>query len=121
MANGRSLKGWFVACPLTPNMMMRYLDVPPPYAAFYAAGLAGLDGLANAEHKQGFARCSAEQQTALVRQISFEQPAAWQGPPSPLFYFTLRSDAVDVYYGTEAGFERLDIPYMAHITPTQPW
>ena len=23
MANGRSLKGWFVACPLTPNMMMR--------------------------------------------------------------------------------------------------
>ena len=23
MAHGRSLKGWFVACPLTPNMMMR--------------------------------------------------------------------------------------------------
>ncbi len=51
-----------------------------------------------------------------------KNPDGWtNAPPAPLFYFALRSDAIDVTYGTMAGFERLDIPYMAHIEPARPW
>lgn len=102
-------------------LMLRYLDVPAPYAGFYKAGLASLDGIARAAHDKGFASLDGAARKALVQEISHAQPQQWQGPPAPLFYFTLRSDAVDVYYGTEEGFARLDIPYMAHIAPTQPW
>jgi hypothetical protein len=33
----------------------------------------------------------------------------------------LRSDAVDVVYGTEEGYKDLGIPYMAHIAPLKRW
>ena len=46
---------------------------------------------------------------------------AWSGPAAGLVYFVLRSDAVDVVYGTPAGFERLGVPYMAHILPPAGW
>ena len=36
-------------------------------------------------------------------------------------YFVLRNDAVDVFYGTQDGFEALGIPYMAHIEPPSRW
>ena len=39
----------------------------------------------------------------------------------PFFYFVLRNDAVDVVYGTKAGVESLDIPYMAHVEPPSRW
>lgn len=45
----------------------------------------------------------------------------WSGPPAPLVYFVLRSDALDVVYGTEAGFALLDVPYMPHIPPERRW
>jgi hypothetical protein len=32
-------------------------------------------------------------------------------------YFVLRSDAVDVVYGTMEGYESLGVPYMPHIVP----
>lgn len=102
-------------------LMLRYLGVPPPYVDFYKAGLANVEALARSGHDQNFAQLGGEQQEALVREISHSQPAIWQGPPAPLFHFALRSDAVDVYYGTEAGFERLGVPYMAHIVPPTPW
>jgi hypothetical protein len=38
-----------------------------------------------------------------------------------LFWFVLRSDAVDVVYGTKEGVERLGLPYMAHIEPPSRW
>lgn len=102
-------------------LMLRYLNVPPPFAHFYQAGLASVEALARAMYDKDFIGLPREQQEALVREISQSQPTAWQGPPAPLFYFALRSDAVDVYYGTEAGFERLGVPYMAHIEPPTPW
>ena len=37
VANGRSLKGWFVACPLTPNMMLR-LPTPLVYRKIIQTG-----------------------------------------------------------------------------------
>jgi hypothetical protein len=33
----------------------------------------------------------------------------------------VRSDAVDVVYGTPAGFEALGVPYMEHIMPPRRW
>jgi hypothetical protein len=102
-------------------LMLRYLDVPPPYAAFYKGGLAALDALARARHDTPFTACGQEQQAALVSAMAAAPPTPWRGPPAPLFYFALRADAVDVYYGTERGFERLGVPYMAHITPEKPW
>ena len=32
-----------------------------------------------------------------------------------------RPDAIDVVYGTKAGFEQLGVPYMAHIEPPSRW
>jgi hypothetical protein len=48
-------------------------------------------------------------------------PAGWRGPSAPLFYFALRSDAVDVVYGTIEGFRKLNVPYMPHIVPPRRW
>lgn len=45
----------------------------------------------------------------------------WDGPPASYMLFVLRSDALDVTYGTPEGFERLGVPYMAHIMPEKPW
>ena len=45
----------------------------------------------------------------------------WKGPGGGFVYLILRRDAVDVVYGTMAGYEGLGIPYMAHIAPTKRW
>ena len=45
-----------------------------------------------------------------------------QAPPAAGFvYFVLRSDAVDVVYGTVEGYAELGIPYQAHIMPLKRW
>jgi hypothetical protein len=102
-------------------LMIRYLDVPPPYGPFYKACLSALRGYAVAEYKLPFDKLEPKDASTLVARISRENPASWQGPPAPLFYFSARSDAVDVYYGTMEGFEKLGIPYMAHIEPESRW
>jgi hypothetical protein len=102
-------------------LMIRYMDVPPPYASFYKAGLAALDAHSKATTGKLFPELDAGQAAELVRAIAAAPPARWMGPPSPLFYFVLRSDAVDVVYGTEKGFERLGIPYMPHLLPDTKW
>ena len=102
-------------------LMIRYLDVPPPYAPFYEAGLGALDRAARAEFDEGFAFLKPDQATALITEMSQANPQGWEGPPAPLFYFVLRADAVDVVYGTEEGFERLGVPYMPHIYPDTKW
>ena len=102
-------------------LMLRYLDVPPPYDGFYHGGLANLDVFARSRFDKGFADLEPEQRAELVGFISHQQPEGWKGYPAPLFYFAVRADAVDVVYGTEEGFAKLDIPYMAHIAPPTPW
>lgn len=104
-------------------LMIRYMDVPAPYAPFYEGGLAALDALATARHSKPFSALDAGQANALVGEMSApdKDPAGWRGPPASLFYFVTRSDAVDVVYGTEKGFEKLGVPYMAHLIPETPW
>ena len=102
-------------------LLIRYLDVPPPYIDVYRPALAALDAASQAVYEKGFTALADKDAIKLVRTMSETNPEGWQGPPAPLFYFAARSDAVDVVYGTEEGFERLGIPYMAHIRPTAKW
>lgn len=102
-------------------LMIRYLDIPPPHLPFYEGGLTALDGFARNRHGRGYDELDDETRTAMIREISFKTPKGWQGPPSELVYFVVRADAVDVAYGTEEGFERLDVPYMPHIEPKTKW
>jgi hypothetical protein len=102
-------------------LMLRYLDVPPPYAGFYKAGFAALEAHAAARFGRGFAALEDGPATAIVGDIIKAQPAGWQGPPAPFFTFLVRSDAVDVVYGTRAGLEKLGLPVMAHLEPEREW
>ena len=102
-------------------LMLRYLDVPPPYAPFYRACLAALESSSMSRYQRPFHALDAAEQQSMVEEIQRKDPAGWHGPPAPLFYFVLRSDAVDVVYGTPAGFEKLGVPYMPHIMPPSNW
>jgi hypothetical protein len=104
-----------------PLLILKYLDYTGPYLAFYQQGLQALERFSRAQSGQGFTRATPATATTIVQALAQNTPADWQGPPAPLFYFVTRNDAVDVTYGTPAGFDRLHVPYMAHIRPPQPW
>jgi hypothetical protein len=102
-------------------LMARAVGVIPPYANFYRAGLAALDAASQKAHGAKFAALPQEKKNAFVEELRQKIPEGWSGPPSPFFYFVSRADAVDVFYGTVEGFERLGIPYMPHIAPLKRW
>jgi hypothetical protein len=107
--------------PADSMLIVKYLGVSPPFADFYRRGLAGTDALARAAHGKSLAELDTAHGTTVVTSMAGGQPQAWTGPPAGLFYFTLRSDAIDVVYGTQRGFENLGVPYMAHIAPPSRW
>lgn len=102
-------------------LTVRYLDVLPPHDAFYKAGLAALDGAATKLLGKPFAAASAAEARPLVAALLPGTVEGWDGPPPPLFYLAVRSDAADLVYGTRAAFDRLKIPYMPHIEPPADW
>jgi hypothetical protein len=102
-------------------LVARAVGVMPPYANFYRAGLAGLDAASQKAHGAKFAALAQDKRNAFVEELRQKVPDGWSGPPSPFFYFVSRADAVDVFYGTVEGFERLGIPYMPHIAPLKRW
>lgn len=106
-------------------LMIKSFNVSPPYADFYRGGLAALDAYSKRVHGRGFLELDDAGTTAvmdaLVATLGGGQPEGWEGPPAVLVYFAVRSDAVDVAYGTVEGFERLGIPYMPHIIPPEQW
>jgi len=105
-----------------PLLILKYLDYDGSYGDFYRQGLAALDRLSLAQNKKSFVDSSAAQKTETLKSISSAQPKEWgSGPPAPLFFYATRSDAVDVFYGTQSGFARLSIPYLAHIAPPKDW
>lgn len=105
-----------------PLLILKYLDYEGSYGDFYRQGLAALDRLSTAQTGKMFLASSPDEKTQLLTSISAKQPRGWgKGPPAPLFYYAIRSDAVDVFYGTQSGFKRLNIPYLAHIAPLKDW
>lgn len=102
-------------------LTLRYLDWPGSYRAFYERGIAALDASAMARHARAFATLAAPERDALVADIVAGRTPDWAGPPAGLFYFVSRADAVDVVYGTVAGFARLGVPYRPHVAPPLAW
>ena len=68
-----------------------------------------------------FAQLSPSEQHDFVDAMRQNKIQGWQGPSGSFVYLVLRSDAVDVVYGTMEGYEALGIPYMPHIAPEKRW
>jgi hypothetical protein len=101
-------------------LIAKYFQVPPPYLNFYAGGLSVADGMAQKSVGKSIDDLGAAEVQQLVKEMAV--PGAVVGEfPIFLFYMCLRSDAVDVVYGTPAGFNKLNIPYMEHILPPEGW
>jgi gluconate 2-dehydrogenase subunit 3-like protein len=100
----------------------RILNVRPPYANFYRAALGAVDRASQAGHGgRGFAALNETEQRDFVNNMRQNKVEGWQGPSGGFVYLLLRSDAVDVVYGTMDGYAGLGIPYQPHIAPTKKW
>ncbi len=99
----------------------RILNVRPPYANFYRAAIGAIDGASQARSGRRFPQLDAAAQHEFIDSMRQNKIEGWKGPGGPFVYLVLRSDAVDVVYGTMAGYKALDIPYMAHIEPAKRW
>jgi len=100
----------------------RILNVRPPYANFYRAVIGAVDAASTVlNNGRGFAQLDPAEQHDFVSALRQNKLQNWQGPSGPLVYMVVRSDAVDVVYGTMEGYEALDIPYMPHIAPVERW
>src|SRR6516165_9129396 len=98
------------------------LNVRPPYANFYRAALGAVDRASQAlNNGRPFAELGEAEQRSFVDNMRQNKVEGWQGPGGPFVYLILRSDAVDVVYGTMEGYASLGIPYMPHIAPTKRW
>jgi hypothetical protein len=100
----------------------RILNIRPPYANFYRAALGAIDKASKAtQDGRGLAALNDNERHAFVDLMRQNKVEGWQGPPGPFVYLVMRSDAVDVVYGTMEGYAALGIPYMPHIAPTKRW
>jgi hypothetical protein len=99
----------------------RIVNVKPPFINFYRAAISGVDKASTARNGKRFTALSAAEQHDFIDQLRQNKIGGWQGPPAGLVYFVLRSDAVDVVYGTMEGYESLGVPYLAHIAPDKRW
>ena len=98
------------------------MNVKPPFANLYrAARRKRSKGRATRPTGCKFAMLSPSDKRDFINPMRQNKAAGWQGPPGPFIYAVLRSDAVDVVYGTMEGYEALGVPYMAHIAPDRRW
>jgi hypothetical protein len=108
--------------PAESMLILKYLGVAPPFVEFYRTGLAGVESAAHTAYRKSLVDLDAQEGAALVTSLASGTPVkGWSGPPAGLFYFALRSDAIDAVYGTQQGFEKLNVPYMPHIVPPNRW
>ena len=100
----------------------RILNVRPPYANFYRAAIGAVDKASQALNSgRRFAQLNPSEQHDFVDTMRQNKVQGWQGPGGSFVYLVMRSDAVDVVYGTVEGYEALGIPYMPHIAPDKRW
>jgi hypothetical protein len=100
----------------------RILNVRPPYAKFYRAAVGAVDAASKSlNNRRSFAQLGPSEQHEFVDMMRQSKLQGWQGPSGSFVYLVLRSDAVDVVYGTMEGYEALGIPYMPHIAPERRW
>jgi Gluconate 2-dehydrogenase subunit 3 len=111
----------YLAKPHPDSLLLLRLLQNPPFDSFYIGGIAGIDQESQARFSRPFLSLQVEQRNAVVNAAAASSTIAWTTPNPNLFYFVSRSDAVDVVYGTVKGFHKLDIPYLPHIRPPNPW
>jgi Gluconate 2-dehydrogenase subunit 3 len=99
----------------------RQLNVKPPFVNFYRAAIGAVDKASEARNGRRFVALSTTDQHDFVDLMRQNKIEGWQGPAGGFVYFVLRSDAVDVVYGTMDGYESLGVPYMPHIAPEKRW
>ena len=99
----------------------RIMNVRPPYANFYRAALGAIEGASQAKFSKAFTALTAAEQHDFIDLMRQNKLDGWKGPGAGFVYFLLRTDAVDVVYGTMDGYAHLGVPYQAHIAPTQSW
>lgn len=102
-------------------LIIRYLDMPPPYSPFYRGALLAADNASRAAHGVPLSELTGDQRQDFVAAMARGEVSGWQGSPAGLVYFVLRNDAVDVVYGTQDGFAKLGFPYQPHIIPPTAW
>jgi hypothetical protein len=99
----------------------RIMNVRPPYANFYRGALGAIEGASQAKYSKAFTALSAAEAHDFIDLMRQNKLDGWKGPGAPFVYFLMRTDAVDVVYGTIDGYAHLGVPYQAHIAPTKPW
>ena len=99
----------------------RQLNVKPPFINFYRAAIGAVDRAAETRSRRPFAALTAAEQHDFVDTMRQNKIDGWQGPAGSFVYTVLRSDAIDVVYGTMEGYEALGVPYMPHIAPDKRW
>jgi hypothetical protein len=108
------------ATPEDSLLIAKYLQAPLPYSDFYANGLKVAEAMARRIAGKPIAELDEAQLDRVVGEMA--KPGAMvEKFPIFLFYMCLRSDAVDVTYGTPEGFAKLNVPYMQHILPPETW
>lgn len=101
-------------------LIAKYFQVPLPYVNFYAKGVDVSAAMAERSLEKPLENLDAAEAARLVGQMAVPGTVVDQFPIF-LFYMCLRSDAVDVTYGTPEGFKKLNVPYMEHILPPEGW
>ena len=101
-------------------LIAKYFGVALPYKDFYVGGVNVADAMAQRSVSKRVTQMTESELNGLVKQMSVPGTVV-DGFPIFLFYMCLRSDAVDVVYGTPEGFKKLNIPYMQHILPPRDW
>jgi len=107
-------------------LILHYLGMNPPFDDFYISSLKAFERTAREKYHKIASSLTPDEMTGFITDMMRGNPDGWEVsgesvPAAPFFYFVLRSDAIDVTYGTMAAFDYLEIPYMAHIEPVHPW
>jgi len=102
-------------------LQARIFNVRPPFANFYRAAIGAVDRGSQKMFGRKFAQLMTNEQSEFVGQMRQNKIDGWTGPSGGFIYTLLRTDAVDVVYGTMEGYAALGIPYQAHIAPERRW
>jgi hypothetical protein len=99
----------------------RIMNVRPPYANFYRAALGAIEAASLAKFSKAFTALDATEQHDFIDLMRQNKLDGWKGPGAGFVYFLLRTDSIDVVYGTMEGYAHLGVPYQPHIAPTRSW
>jgi hypothetical protein len=110
-----------LAVPTSDSLLLLRVLANPPFEGFYKGGIASIDQESEAHFGRRFGALTDAEQGTIVEASATGSTRSWSEPDPAFFYFISRADAVDVVWGTERGFRKLHVSYLAHIRPPEPW